>query len=315
MFQTAGSEVILNAYPYPGYVFTGWSINCAAPNPFVTEFTLNEPANITPLFVPGTKVSFITSPPGLQLLINHTPIPTRTVNDVPACPNAETQPEPVPTGFPAVCFGDFYFAPGSTHDISAVTPQRDTTANWWVFTGWSNGLGQNALYQVPNNTAPVVLTADYVAGAEVALLTSPNGLQLTVDGQSTLPSYNFVWGLGSSHQMSAPATQTGSNGRIYTFQNWSNGGSATQSYTVTQAAVAGGFRMTANYSEMNRIVIQSSPTGLTLQVDGANCVTPCNVDRESGATFKVSAPTQFPTGTGSRLDFGYGLTAELPATP
>jgi uncharacterized protein (TIGR03437 family) len=39
-------------------------------------------------------------------------------------------------------------------------------------------------------------------------------------------------------------------------------------------------------------------------VDGAKCVTPCNVDRTTGATFQVSAPTQFAMGQGARLDFG-----------
>jgi uncharacterized protein (TIGR03437 family) len=304
LFQAANTQVTLNAYPYPGYVFAGWALNSAAPTPFLTQFTLNEPIDISPLFETGTLVSFLTSPLGLQLLIDHTPVPTRTASDVPACPDNETQQLPVALGFPGVCFGDFYFAPGSTHFISGVTPQRDRSGNWWVFSGWSNGSAQDALLQVANNDTPEVLTGDYLPGASVAFLTSPGGLQLTVDGVSNWPSYDFIWGMGTTHTVSAAATQTGANGRQYTFQSWSNGGSASQSYTVNQAAVAGGSVMTANYSELSRVVIQSNPSGLTLQVDGANCVTPCNVDRASGAAFQVSAPTQLSLGTGSRLDFG-----------
>jgi uncharacterized protein (TIGR03437 family) len=305
VFQPAGSLITLNAFPYPGYVFTGWGLSTGSPNSFLTQVTANGPLDITPFFVPGELVSFLTSPLGLQLLVDHTPVSTRTVNDVPGCPIGEAQPEPVPAGFPQVCIGDFYYAPGSTHYLSGVTPQRDSTGHWWVFNGWSNGLGQDALYKVGNNPAiPVILTGEYVAGATVSLLTSPSGLQLTVDGQSALAGYNFIWGLGSTHQVSAPATQTGANGRAYTFQNWSDGGSANQTYTVTQTTVSSGYRMTANYSELSRIVVQSSPPGLALQVDGASCVTPCNVDRQNGATFQVSAPTQIPMGTGSRLDFG-----------
>jgi uncharacterized protein (TIGR03437 family) len=305
VFQAAGSLITLNAYPYPGYVFTGWAFNSGAPTAFLTQFTLNGPTSITPFFEQGELVSFLTSPLGLQLLIDHTPVSTRTIDDIPGCPVGESQPEPVPTGFPPVCLGDFYFAPGSVHYLSGVTPQRGRTGNWWVFSGWSNGLGQDALYQVSNNVStPAILTGEYVAGAQVAFLTSPGGLQLTLDGQSNLPSYNFIWGLGTTHQVSAAATQTGANGRVYTFLNWSNGGSATQAYTVTQTAVSSGYLITANFSELSRIVVQSSPEGLTLQVDGANCVTPCNVDRQNGATVQVSAPTQIPMGTGSRLDFG-----------
>ncbi|HTW67260.1 MAG TPA: hypothetical protein VME17_21720 [Bryobacteraceae bacterium] len=304
LFLPANTTVTLNAYPYPGFVFTGWEMNSATPTAFLTQFTLNEAVSITPLFEPGKLVSFLTSPLGMNLLIDHTTVPTRTINDIPGCPNNETQPVVVETGFPAVCFGDFYFAPGSTHYISGVSPQMDNTGKWWVFNGWSNGDAANALYQVDSNTSTtVVLTGDFVPGAQVALLTSPTGLPLTVDGRSW-PSYDFIWGLGTTHQIAAAASQTGSNGRQYTFQGWSNGGSASQTYTVDQTAVNSGMVMTANYNELNRIVVQSSPPGLTLQVDGSSCVTPCNIDRQSGATVQVTAPTQVAMGQGSRLDFG-----------
>src|ERR1019366_10491140 len=128
-------------------------------------------------------------------------------------------------------------------------------------------------------------------------------LPLTVDGRSNWTSYYFIWGLGTTHQVSAPATQKAANGRIYTFQNWSNQAGASQTITVDQS-MASGYRLTANYSELSRVVVQSSPSGLTLQVDGASCVTPCNVDRPTGATFHVTAPTQIPLGQGAHLDFG-----------
>jgi uncharacterized protein (TIGR03437 family) len=304
LFEAANSVITLNAYPYPGFVFTGWSLNSTTSNAFLTQFTLNGPVNLTPMFEPGKKVSFESSPPGLNLTIDDTTVPTRTVNDAPACPSTEVQAEQVQLGFPPICYGDFYFAPQSAHIIGGLSPQRDALGNWWVFSDWSNGQGQNATYQVPNNTLPTILTADYVAGAQVSFLTSPTRLHLTVDGESNLSSYNFIWGLGTTHQVSAPATQTGGNGRAYVFQNWSTGGNASsETYTVSQAAVSAGYRSTANYSELDRVVLQSSPSGLALQVDGASCVTPCNVDRQGGATFQVTAPGQISTGKGSRADF------------
>jgi uncharacterized protein (TIGR03437 family) len=303
-FVTGGTSSPLNAYPYPGYAFTGWSINGAAPTSFLTTLTVNAPTQIIPVFVPAERVSFVTSPPGLQVLVDHTPVPTRTVNDVPNCPNNETIPVPVQLGFPALCYGDFDFVPGSTHFVSGVTPQRDDTGNWWVFSAWNNGLAQNGLYTAGDNPSlPASLTANYVQGAEVSLLTQPTGLKLTVDGDANYSSYNFIWGMGTTHQVSASASQTGANGRAYTFLNWSNQAAASQSITVGQNMVGAGYRLTANYNELSRVVVQSVPTGQTLQVDGANCVTPCNVDRASGATFKVSAPTQVSLGAAARLDF------------
>jgi uncharacterized protein (TIGR03437 family) len=265
---------------------------------------MNGPLSITPIFVTAKLVSFLTSPLGLQVLVDHAAVPTRTVADEPSCPDNETLPVVVQLGFPPICFGDFYFAPGSTHFISGVTPQRDSTGNWWVFSEFSNGLPQDSLYQVDSNVnTQAVLTANYVQGADVAFLTSPNGLKLTVDGDSNYTSYDFIWGMGTTHQVSAAATQTGANGRVYTFQNWSNQTGASQTITVNQSMLSG-YRLTANYSELSRVVVQSSPSGLKIQVDGSNCVTPCNVDRPTGATFQVTAPTQIPMGSGARLDFG-----------
>lgn len=303
-FASAGSVIPLNAYPYPGFAFTGWAINGSAPTSYLTSVTVNTALSITPTFVAAKRVSFLTSPLGLQVLVDHTPVHTRTVADVPNCPDNETLPVIVQLGFPAMCFGDFDFAPGSTHFISGVTPQRDNSGAWWVFNQWSNGLPQDSLYQVDSNTAaPASLTADFIQGAEVAFLTTPSGLQLTVDGRSNWTEYDFIWGVGTTHQISAAATQTGANGRVYTFQNWSNQPAASQAVTVTQAMATSGYRLTANYTELSRVVVQSSPSGLTLQVDGATCVTPCNVDRPSGATFQVSAPTQIAMGQDARLDF------------
>jgi len=305
LFAPANTKEILNAYPYPGFAFTGWSISGATPTAFLTSVTVNGPITITPIFVSAKRVSFLTSPLGLKVLVDHTPVPTRTLADVPNCPANETLPVTAQLGFPALCFGDFDFAPGSTHFLSGVTPQQDSTGNYWVFSSWSNGLAQNSLYTVDNNpNSPLTLTADYVQGAQVAFVTSPSGLQLTVDGVSTYSSYDFIWGVGTTHQVTAAPSQKAANGRVYTFVNWSNQTAPSQAVTVTPGMVSSGYRLTANFSELSRVVVQSVPPGVTLQVDGANCVTPCNVDRPSGATFQVSAPTQLPMGQGTRLNFG-----------
>jgi len=304
LFLPASSTVALNAFPFPGYVFTGWSINSASPSAYLTSFTLTGPATITPWFEPAKRVSFLTSPLGLNVLIDHTTVHTRTVNDIPNCPNNETEPVLVQTGFPPLCFGDFDFAPGSTHFISGITPQMDQTGHWWVFSSWSNGAGQDALYTVDNNpTTPATLTAIYAAGAQLAFLTNPVGLQLSIDGRSNWPSYYFIWGLGTVHQVSAATTQTGTNGRVYTFQGWSNQGSQSQSITVDQTMVNSGYHLTANYSVLSRVVVQSSPSGLTLEVDGSACVTPCNVDRQTGASIHVTAPVEISLGQGARYNF------------
>ena len=116
--------------------------------------------------MPAKRVSFLTAPLGLQVLVDHTPVPTRTVADVPNCPNNETLPVVAAARFPGRCASAISISRPGPHIIGAVTPQMDNNGHWWVFNGWSNGQPQNAIYQVDNNpNSPATLTADYVQGA------------------------------------------------------------------------------------------------------------------------------------------------------
>jgi len=305
VFVPANSPLTLNAFPYPGFVFIGWAMNLSAPTIYLTSITVTAPMTIAPQFSPGKRVHFLTNPLGLNVVIDHTPTPTRTSTDVNGpCPFTEQQPVFSQVGFPSVCFGDFDFAPGSTHVISGVSPQVDSYGDYWVFSKWSNGTGPNALYTVDNNTAaPDTLTGTFVPGAHVGFLTNPTGLKLSIDGRQNWPGYNFIWGLGEKHTASADATQSDAKGRTYTFQGWSNAGGASQTVTVDQSAVSNGLLLTASYSVLSRVVVQSSPTGMTVQVDGSSCQTPCNVDRQIGTEVRVTAQTQIGMGQAARLDF------------
>lgn len=301
IFVQAGTNVQLNAYPYPGFVFIGWTNSSSAPAAFLTSVVANSPLILEPHFSPAKRVTFLTSPLQLDVDIDHTIVPTR------GNPSFCDTPEPVIplTGFPPLCFGDFDFAPGSSHIIGGVSPQRDKTGNWWVFDHWSDGLKQNSIYTVGSNVSqPDTVTGTFVRGAQVGFLTTPTGLQLTIDGRTNWPSYDFVWGMNSTHQVAASASQFDAKGRQYTFQGWSNNGAASQNITVDQNAVNGGLRMTAMYNVLSRVVVNSTPPGLTLQVDGATCQTPCNIDRKSGAQLHVTAPATISMGAGARMDFG-----------
>jgi uncharacterized protein (TIGR03437 family) len=307
VFVPANAPLTLNAFPYPGFVFIGWTLNSGPLNPYLNSLTVTAPMTIAPQFSPAKRVHFLTNPLGLSVMVDHSPAPTRTTTDVTGpCPFNEQEPIFPQTGFPPLCFGDFDFAPGSTHVISGVSPQIDNYGTYWVFSGWSNGTGPNAVYTVDNNTAtPDTLTGTFMPGAHVGFLTQPTGLKLTVDGtQNWPPGYDFIWGLGETHTVTAAPTQTDAKGRKYTFQSWSNAGPATQTITVNQAAVSNGLLMTASYTELSRVVVTSAPTGLTVQVDGTNCQTPCNIDRASGTQVHVTAQTQIGMGPAARLDFG-----------
>ncbi|HYL36175.1 MAG TPA: hypothetical protein VEV17_09715 [Bryobacteraceae bacterium] len=304
VFVQANSTVPLNAFPFPGFAFTGWSLNGQQVSPFLASVTVKGPMTIAPGFVAAKRVHFLTSPLGFNLLIDHTQVPTRTINDLTNCPFNESQAVPGQIGITGLCFGDFDFAPGSAHVLGAVSPQRDSTSNWWVFDHWSNGTGANSIYTTDTNVAnPDTLTAFFVPAASVSFVTNPSGLKLNVDGRENWPGYNFVWPINSTHQVTAMASQFDAKGRQYSFQNWSNGGAASQTVNVDQTAINNGLRIMANYSVLSRIVVQSVPIGLAVSVDGTSCQTPCTIDRQNGASLRVTAPTQVPVGAGARLDF------------
>ena len=305
IFLPANSQLTLNAFPYPGFVFLGWAMNSGAPTIYLTSLTLTGPITIAPQFGPGKRVHFLTNPLGMNVLVDHTSAPTRSSTDVNGpCPFSEQQPIFPQTGFPPVCFGDFDFAPGSTHVISGVSPQLDAYGNYWIFSKWSNGTGPNAVYTVDNNTGtPDTLIGTFVPGAHVGFLTNPTGLKLSIDGRQNWPGYNFIWGQGETHTVAAAATQSDAKGRKYTFQSWSNAGAPSQTVTVDQSAVTNGLLLTANYSVLSRVLVQSSPTAMTVQVDGQSCQTPCTVDRASGTQVHVTAQTQIGMGPAARLDF------------
>lgn len=303
-YAPAGALTLLQ-WPFPGWVFYGWGIN----NTFVqgpyNSYNLTGPTTLTPFFSVAKRVHFMTNPPGLNVLVDRAPSQTPTVpsaNGATCNPPSNQLGPSAPPGFPVLCIGDFDFLPGSSHTIGANTPQTDQTGNYWVFEGFTNGIGQNGTY-IPDNATNVAatVTASFVPGVRVTLATSQPGLQLTVDGRSNWQGYNFVWGQGETHTISAPATQVDAQGRTWTFVSWSNGGPATQ--TLTMPTTTTNLALMATFTEQPQVTINSVPQGLQFTVDGAPCATPCFVSRASGYSMQVIAPTAIPSSSVSRINF------------
>jgi len=305
-FQGSGT-VTLAEDPFPGWVFYGWQINNTFIPGNVGTYTLTGPSTLTPFFSVAKRVNFMTSPPGLTVLVDRATTQTPLyppANGATCTPNPEYNllPPAPPPGFPALCIGSFDLLPGSSHVIGANTPQQDQVGHYWVFEGFSNGLGQNGTYIPDTNTQTATLiTAQFVTGVQVTLTTSQPGLQLTVDGRTNWQGYNFVWGQGETHTISAPATQVDSQGRTWTFVSWSNGGPETQTITVPSNTNA--MALMATFAEQPQVTINSNPQGLQFTVDGTACATPCAVSRASGYSMQVIAPSAIPSSSVSRINF------------
>ena len=286
IWTAAGSTVTLYAFPNTGYVFAGWQsgLNQVIQG-FEDTVTMTAPVMVHPMFQVARRINLATVPAGLEVLADRAPVTTPTTME---------------------------WGWDSTHSVGAISPQLDATGQRWAFSSWSDAGAANHAYQVSESSVPDTLTATFVPAATITLVTSPQGLSLAVDGQSNVPPYNFTWGVGETHTLQAPAQQTDSQGRIWAFANWSNGGPATQSFTVPASAPSTGVRLVATYNPVGHLTVNSPMSGLTVTVDGASCSTPCDIQRPAGTQVRVSAPASVPLGTGTRADFS-GWTGSVPA--
>lgn len=278
-YYAAGSSVTVEAYPASGWIFTGWGMMPGVPpgTAFHYTFPLNQPQVVHPLFQSARAIgiSLDTQPTGLQLLIDRTPVQA---------------PKSYEWGW------------GTDHQVGAIPVQRDDHGNMFVFDSWSDGGAINHVYHMKGEaSSPVGLSAKFVPGAAVTFLTNPPGLTLSIDGRKNWQSYNFTWPQGATHAVSAPLTQTDSQGRLYKFVSWSNDGAADQQYTVAKAP--DDQRITANYQPVAQFNISSVPPGISLQVDGSSCTTPCSIQRDVGARLSLGAPAIAPVSDGARLVF------------
>jgi uncharacterized protein (TIGR03437 family) len=305
----AAGVLTLNAFPFPGFVFTAWNINGQTFDAYLKSYTVTGPVTISAGFEPAKRVKFVSSPSGMKLLIDRTPTPTSASEsrdfisaNFPPCKASLNLPPMPPISVPALCFGEFDFLPGSRHVVGAVSPQLDNVGKYWVLDRFSNGLEANSLYVADSNTAVAdVITAQFVPAVQAAFLTTPSGLKLNVDGRENWPSYNFIWASNSTHTVAAPPTQMDSNGRTWTFQGWSNGGAAAQS--VIMDAGTPNVRLAATYTSLGLLKVLTNPPGLTLRVEGVDCTSPCTVDRTGGTQVSIAAPTSVPIDGSSRLDW------------
>jgi uncharacterized protein (TIGR03437 family) len=314
-FLPAGT-IQLQAIAFPGSVFLGWSVNGSTSNAATRSHTLNGPTTIAAQFTQSKRVQFLTEPPGFNVLVDRSPTPTSdrfvVADDRPGVGNPTCQsnlnlPPNPPLTIPVLCFGEFDFIPGSRHTIGAPSPQYTRTGDMFVFDKFSNGQGDNAVFVAGTNVGVRdLLTANFVPGVNASFLTNPPNLKLVINNRDTLfLNYNFAWGIGHTHVVSAPAEQRDANGRRWTFKSWSNGGPATQSLTVS-----GPIRMTATYEALPQVVITSIPSGLPVNVDGRDCPTPCTVDKAAGSEVQVRAARTISMSPQSRYEFqGWGDSA------
>ena len=310
----AGGQHTLSAFAYIGWVFEGWFFDSQTPpSPYTTTVNIVASTTLKAIFTRAKRVQFASSPLGLKIVVDRAIIatppepPIRKFADYidSACtPDYTRLPSNPPLGFTPLCLGTYDFIPGSQHHLAAPESQMDSNGNYWVFNGFDNGMGQNAVYTAGTDVNQVdVVTAKFVRGVYASVITNVSELNVFVDGRNNWPGpgQNFIWGVGQPHTVSAPSQLTGSDGRVYEFVNWSDGGAPEHSVVVP--AGSQGFALTANYKLLGQVQVTSTPSGVTMQVDGNTCVTPCTFNRAPGATLSVTTPNKVTQSDAARYDF------------
>ena len=266
-----GGEYVLNAFPLPGFVFNGWSYNGLTPDAYLSKIKVDQPFVLAAHFQRAKRLRFRTDPPGLQVTINGSTVPTssatRQIDLPPVTPQSGISdcepdylrlPPGAPLGVRPLCFGEFDVRPGSSSRLSVPTPQVDRNGRAdWVFDSWSNGLAQDATLLADDNVVtPLELTARFVRGVRTSIRTEPAGLKLVINGRDTTNT-NFVWAPNTKQTLSAPEL-VDYRGRKYRFLSWSNGGGRTQEITVPNSPDTG-YELAARFELLGQVVLQTIP--------------------------------------------------------
>ncbi len=289
----------LQATPFAGSVFVGWQPNSI--NAFSSTFDFVGPTTIAARFSPGKRVNFRTDPTGLAVRVDRSEIRTETRN---TCETDNLLIPGAPPGIKALCTGEFDFLPGSRHLIGAPSPQVDRYGKTWIFKRFNNGLGDNSVFQTPAEVQPeMTIVAEFVPGISTSFATEPQGLKLRVNERDNWPQLNFVFAPGSKQFIAAPPEQTDARGRKYVFRAWRHGGEAAQELVIPAEIPETGLKYVAEYQLLSQLVIHSEPSGGTVVVDGAECRTPCKIDRPNKTEVAIAAPEQTQVSEFHRLYF------------
>jgi uncharacterized protein (TIGR03437 family) len=279
-WQAPGTGITLQAFANPGYIFAGWRSGANQTIlGFQNSIVMNGPMTVYPLFVPSKTVTVDTNPAGVNLKV-------------------------YVDGVEVVAPATMQWGEGTSHSITTFATQNDNVFQPWVFTSWTDGGALTHNYIVGNTLAPEKVVANYTPGIHATYTTSPGGLTLTVDGLTLPPPYDNIWGIGTKHTVTAPLTQTDTQGGVWQFSKWDDGSTAaTRNITVPTGTIVNGIRNLAIYAGQSRLTVNSSVAGVPVTVDGTACNTPCSVLRAVGTQVHVTAPASIAQGSNSRQDF------------
>ncbi len=203
----------------------------------------------------------------------------------------------------------------SRSDICTSYPGRPGCPNVgfsyvWDSSGVSPGLHTIRVIATDNDAGGgkhTEASASVTVGRAVTIATSPAGLPVTVDGTPYTAPQTFAWAVGSTHAIAAANQQVGDV--LYTFQSWSDGGSATHTVTTPSAAQTITATFTAPVPPLDQYV-----TNVTLTSGTTSYLARNSVVAETAVTISGSASVVFKAGNYILLKPGFQATAGTAGT-
>jgi hypothetical protein len=256
-----------------------WAPNCAsnplvqdAPAcPTVADIDISPAAEILVLDVVGyavnltSSVSIHTNPEGLQFSVDGG--------------MAQTAPQTLS------------LAPG-THTIAVLSTQAGgvpVPGTQYVFTGWSDGGAASHTITAASNSA-ATYTASFNTQYQLTIAASPGA------GGTVTPASGTYYNAGAA----AALTATANSG--YSFSGWT-GAVANTSSASTTVTMSGPESITANFSLLTGITIQTSPSGLQFTVNGGPVqIAPQTLSLSQG-TYTIALAATQAGGAGTQYVF------------
>ena len=172
--------------------------------------------------------------------------------------------------------------PASIHTIATETPQAGAAGVQYAWQSWSDGGTLSHNISVPGSTW--TFTATFQTQYQLTVSGSP------VAGGSVTPASGAFYNAGTV----VPVTALANSG--YSFSSWLGpvASSSSASTTVTMSAAE---IVTANFSSLTGITIQTNPPGLQVSVDGVTYTAPQTLNLPVGPHTIAVVTTQGGGGT------------------
>ena len=174
------------------------------------------------------------------------------------------------------------------HTLAVATTEPGSAGTQYSFTSWSDG--GTASHSITVTASPATYTATFQTQYQLTIAASPSL------GGTVSPASGTFYNAGTV----VPIGATANSG--FTFNSWS-GPVASASSASTTIAMTAPETITANFSSLTGVTIQTSPPGLQFSVDGGLPQTAPQTLNLSQTTHTISVATTQGGGAGTQFVF------------